>query len=91
MRNLKRLVESVPVTILEHHMLRDENWRSLSQHIFDAANRLNHKVLTAAEFMGAKNNFLEFRRRQLFEMEPPDHDFGMQTLRHSVRTSLPGT
>ena len=75
MQNLKRLAENVPTTILEHHMLRDENWRSLAQHIFDSANELGHKVLTAAEFMGEKNNFLEFRRRQLFEIEPPDSDF----------------
>jgi predicted metallo-beta-lactamase superfamily hydrolase len=75
MRNLNRLVESVPTTILEHHLLRDENWRSLSQNIFDAANELDHKVLTAAEYTGAKNNFLEFRRRQLFEVEPPGSDF----------------
>ncbi len=75
MRNLRRLVESVPTTILEHHIFRDENWMSLSQHIFDAANELGHKVLTAAEFTGTKNNFLEFRRRQLFEMEPPSSDF----------------
>ena len=75
MRNLKSLVESVPTTILEHHTLRDEKWRSLSQPIFDAATERGHRVLTAAEFSGTKNNFLEFRRRQLFEMEPPSSDF----------------
>jgi len=75
MRNLRSLVESVPTTILEHHTLRDEKWRSLSQPIFDAATERGHKVLTAAEFSGTTNNFLEFRRRQLFEMEPPSSDF----------------
>jgi hypothetical protein len=75
MRNLKRLVESVPTTILEHHTFRDEKWRSLSQPIFDAATKVGHEVLTAAEFLGTKNNFLEFRRRQLFEIEPPSSDF----------------
>jgi predicted metallo-beta-lactamase superfamily hydrolase len=75
MGNLKRLVENVPTTILEHHLLRDENWRNLSQHIFDAANDLGHQVFTAAEFAGIKNNILEFRRRQLFEIEPPTSDF----------------
>jgi predicted metallo-beta-lactamase superfamily hydrolase len=75
MLNLKRLAENVPTTILEHHMLRDENWRSFSQHIFDTANEHDHSVLTAAEYTGTKNNLLEFRRRQLFEIEPPDSDF----------------
>ena len=75
MQNLKTLVENVPTTILEHHTLRDENWRSQSQPIFDAATQVGHKFLTAAEFSGTKNNLLEFRRRQLFETEPPSSDF----------------
>jgi predicted metallo-beta-lactamase superfamily hydrolase len=75
MQNLKTLVENVPTTILEHHILRDENWRSQTQPIFDAAKQVGHKVLTAAEFSGTTNNLLEFRRRQLFETEPPSSDF----------------
>jgi len=75
MWNLKRLVENVPTTILEHHTFRDENWKSLSQNVFDAANEAGHKVLTAAEFLGKENNFLEFRRRQLFEAEPPSIEY----------------
>ena len=75
MQNLKTLVENVPTTILEHHTLRDENWRSQTQPIFDTATQVGHKVLTAAEYSGTKNNLLEFRRRQLFETEPPSSDF----------------
>jgi len=75
MQNLKTMVENVPTTILGHHVLRDENWRSQTQPIFDAATQAGHKVLTAAEFSGTTNNLLEFRRRQLFETEPPSSDF----------------
>lgn len=75
MQNLESLVRSVPTTILEHHALRDEKWRNLSQPIFDAASEVVHKVVTAAEFAGKENNLLEFRRRQLFEMEPPNSRF----------------
>jgi len=75
MQNLESLVRKVPTTILEHHTLRDEKWRSLSQPIFDAAAEMGHKVFTAAEFAGKENNLLEFRRRQLFESEPPNPEF----------------
>jgi predicted metallo-beta-lactamase superfamily hydrolase len=75
MQNLKTLVENVPTTILEHHILRDENWRSQTQPIFDAATQAGHKVLTAAEYIGTKNNLLESRRRQLYETEPPNPEF----------------
>ena len=74
-QNLKKLVESVPTTILEHHIFRDEKWKSFCQPVFDVATDAGHKVLTAAEYLGKENNFLEFNRRQLFETEPPDSDF----------------
>ncbi len=75
MQNLESLVTKVPTTILEHHTLRDEKWRSLSRPIFDAASEIGHKVVTAAEFAGKENNLLEFRRRELFGMEPPSPEF----------------
>ena len=75
MQNVESLVKSVPTTILEHHTLRDEKWRNLSQPIFDVASEIGHKVVTAAEFAGRENNLLEFRRRQLFENEPPNSEF----------------
>jgi predicted metallo-beta-lactamase superfamily hydrolase len=75
MQNLESLVKKVPTTILEHHILRDEKWRNLSRPIFDAASEIGHKVVTAAEFAGKENNLLEFRRRELFGMEPPSPEF----------------
>ena len=75
MRNLESVVENVPTTILEHHILRDERWRELSQPIFDAASKMGHSVVTAAEFLGEENNLLEFRRKHLFEVEPPGSEF----------------
>jgi predicted metallo-beta-lactamase superfamily hydrolase len=73
--NLEILVKRVPVTILEHHLLRDDDWRAQSKPIFDAAERAGHKVVTAAEFVGEKDNPLESHRRLLYENEPPDLQF----------------
>jgi predicted metallo-beta-lactamase superfamily hydrolase len=75
MQNLKKLVENIPTTLLEHHTFRDKNWINYTQPIVEAATEKGCKVLTAAEFSGTKNNFLEFRRRELFETEPPTSDF----------------
>jgi predicted metallo-beta-lactamase superfamily hydrolase len=75
MRNLKRLVENVPTTIVCHHSFRDEKWRSHILPIFDAAAEAGNTAQTAAEFAGTENSFLEFRRRQLYELEPPSSDF----------------
>ena len=74
-RNLEKLVQNVPMVILEHHLLRDENWRALSQTIFETAAKAGHKVLSAAEFLGVKNSLLESQRKVLFETDPPGKEF----------------
>jgi predicted metallo-beta-lactamase superfamily hydrolase len=75
MKNLESLAKNIPTTILEHHILRKEKWREFSQPVFDAASITGHSVVTAAEFLKNKNNLLEFRRKQLFETEPPSSEF----------------
>ncbi|MEM1566437.1 MAG: MBL fold metallo-hydrolase [Candidatus Bathyarchaeia archaeon] len=75
LENLEKLVEIVPCTILEHHLLRDEAWREKAYMVFEKANRVGHRVLTAAEFLGLENSFLEAARRRLFVEEPPSREF----------------
>lgn len=73
--NLVKLAKEIPVMILEHHLLRDEKWRTLTKPVFDVASRARHDVLTAAEFLKSENMFLESRRNRLYEEYPPDNDF----------------
>ena len=75
MMNLEKVVEVVPCTILEHHLLRDEQWRGKAAKIFEKAERVGHRVVTAAEFLGLKNSFLEALRKRLFVEKPPSKDF----------------
>ncbi|MBT0158582.1 hypothetical protein G4O51_01200 [Candidatus Bathyarchaeota archaeon A05DMB-2] len=73
--NLAGVVENVPLTVLEHHALRDEAWREKIKPVHDAALRTGHNVLTAAEFLGVENVLLESRRRQLYRDNPPSKEF----------------
>ncbi|MCW4021018.1 MAG: hypothetical protein NWF14_07325 [Candidatus Bathyarchaeota archaeon] len=75
MKNLETIAEQVPVTILDHHILRDENWRQVAQPVFDKASSAGHRVITAAEYAGAKNRMLEAQRKSLFENEMPSQEF----------------
>jgi len=75
MQNLEDLVKDVSTTVLEHHLLREEKWRELSQPILDSASKKGNSVVTAAEFLKINNNFLESRRKLLFETEPPSSEF----------------
>jgi len=74
-QNLELLTQRVPLTILDHHLLRDEEWRQVSQPVIDSASNAGHWVITAAEFLKRQNNLLECQRKELFEVEPPDSEF----------------
>jgi predicted metallo-beta-lactamase superfamily hydrolase len=75
LKNLTAAVEAVPVTILEHHALRDESWRQRTKQVYAKAAELGHKVITAAEFAGHENRFLESKRKMLYVENPPSKEF----------------
>jgi len=75
LQNLERIAQSVPLIILEHHLLRQEDWRVLAEPVFKTADETGHSVKTAAEFLKKENVLLEAQRKQLFETEPPSSEF----------------
>jgi predicted metallo-beta-lactamase superfamily hydrolase len=75
LRNLERIVEAVPVVILEHHALRDDSWKQKIGEVNQQASKAGHSVMTAAEYMGVENVFLESKRKQLYRDFPPSPEF----------------
>jgi predicted metallo-beta-lactamase superfamily hydrolase len=75
LRNLASVVENVPLTILEHHALRDEQWQQRAKQVYDVALKARHTVMTAAEFTGQENAFLESKRKTLYRDYPPSKEF----------------
>lgn len=75
MRNLETLVKNIPMTIVEHHLLRDIQWRESAAQVFKSAKVAGNKVLSAAEFLGKEERLFEARRKQLFEEKPPNQEF----------------
>jgi uncharacterized protein len=75
--NLGKIVDAVPTVILEHHALRDESWKQKTGQVNERAYLLGHKILTAAEFSGEKNVFLEANRKRLFRDYPPSAEFNL--------------
>jgi predicted metallo-beta-lactamase superfamily hydrolase len=84
MENLMKVVEGVPNVILEHHILRDENWLEKAGTILARSHGIG-RVLTASEYLGKENLFLEARRKRLFAEEPPSREFE-QWMRESMET-----
>lgn len=75
MKNLDVIVEHVPITILDHHILRDLNWTEIARQSFNNAEKHGHQIITAAEYVGEKNRLLEAERKTLHEKEPPNETF----------------
>ena len=89
--SLERIVDSVPVVIVEHHSLRDENWKQKLNRIYDKASAVGHSVMTAAEYAGEENLFLESKRKQLYVDAPPSEEFArwMKTLNQKTIAQPP--
>jgi predicted metallo-beta-lactamase superfamily hydrolase len=74
-RNLRRLAATIPLLLVEHHMLRDEQgWRLLSQ-IREQAKAVGNTVQTYAEYLGEEVRPLESQRQRLYSENPPSEEF----------------
>jgi len=74
-RSLAHLVRILRTTdvrtlVLDHHILRDREWRSRMVPVFEAGKEYDVAVLTAAEFAGKPVDQLEANRDKLYGIEP---------------------
>ncbi len=74
-RNAAKIAGKVPTVFFEHHVLRSENWREEAKVVYDAGLKANHKILTAAEYIGSQPKLLEPIRLRLYEDDPPSEMF----------------
>ncbi len=62
---------NVRTLILDHHILRDREWRSRMAPVFRAGEEHDVAVLTAAEYLGKPVDQLEANRDKLYGIEVP--------------------
>ena len=67
--NLKRIVDVAEKVVIDHHLLRDLNYRERIADVYAYASDKNAEVLTAAEFAGRPIEMLEARRKELYEQD----------------------
>lgn len=67
-KNLLKILTQTKVNtiILDHHLVRDKNYKDKIKPVFKEAEKLSKKVLTAAEFLGKEPDFLEAKRKELY-------------------------
>ena len=63
------------MVILEHHALRDELWKQKIGRVYEKASETSHNIMTAAEYAGNENLFLETKREQLYRDHPVSPEF----------------
>lgn len=66
--NLAKIIEGtrLKALVLEHHLVRDKNYRAKIKPVAEAAEKNGVALITAAEFMGRKPVFLEANRKELW-------------------------
>ena len=69
--NLIKIIEKTPVKnlILDHHLVRDINWRKRLQPVCDFGEEKGCLVQTFAEYAGQENNLLEANRKKLYKAD----------------------
>jgi hypothetical protein len=73
--NAATITSSIPIVIFEHHILRSAKWREDAKPVYDSASKAEHKVMTAAEYLGSPVMTLESKREHLYEEEAPSQEF----------------
>ncbi len=70
--NILMILDKCPLEklILDHHALRDVDWRERFKPVFEAGEVKGVQVFSAAEYAGLPVNLLEARRRELYEQQP---------------------
>ena len=60
------------MTIIDHHLLRDTDWRDWLGPIQQRASEKGNQLMTVAEVLGRPYNQLEANRETLYQSQPPD-------------------
>ena len=79
LRNLQRLAESIETVVIDHHLLRDAGWYEFLAPVRKAAEKADHRILSASELLKTKPNVLECQRQQLYEKDKPSAEFANWT------------
>ena len=75
LKNLAEIVTIVPHVMLDHHIIRDEDWQKKTVDLFYQTYQCGSTVQTAAEYLGDKNRPLEALRKKLYAEDPPSKEF----------------
>src|SRR5436853_4715009 len=74
-RNMERILGTIPMVVIDHHLLRDEGWYKFLEPVRKSAEKADHKLLTASELLEKEPQPLECKRQSLYEQDKPTKEF----------------
>jgi predicted metallo-beta-lactamase superfamily hydrolase len=90
---LGSLTEQIPMTIVDHHLLRDAEYYNWLGPIQQRASKKGNQLMTVAEVLGKPYNQFEANRETLYQDKPPSSVFeawvkGISKSRSRIRPPL---
>ncbi|MHA2425150.1 MAG: MBL fold metallo-hydrolase [Candidatus Thorarchaeota archaeon] len=73
--SLTTLATSTEKLVIDHHLLRSNEWIDWITPIQNAAKRAGHEIANMAELAGVTPRYLEAERANLYQDEPPNEEF----------------
>lgn len=73
--NLIQLSKRVPKLVVDHHLLRSDEYMSFLKPVAEGTESSGHELITASELIGKEPNLLEARRKELHEKTPVEDDW----------------
>ncbi len=86
--NLVKLVSKTPVTIVDHHVLRSLDYKEYMRPAYAEAKKKDHRLVTAAEFVGLEPQLLEARRKELHAQNPVGKEWYQKLERGEFKEGL---
>lgn len=69
-RNLSAILDVAETLVVDHHLLRDLEWRERIAEILDKGKKEKKKIMTSSELADKPLDMLEARRKELYELYP---------------------
>ncbi|MFB0500797.1 MAG: MBL fold metallo-hydrolase [Candidatus Hadarchaeaceae archaeon] len=70
LNNMVKIVKAIPLTVIDHHLLRSLDYKEYLTPVFAEAEKSGHRVLSASELVGQEPQLLEAKRKELHAREP---------------------
>ena len=75
LQSLSELAKLIPILVVDHHLMRSNEWWSWMQPVNKIAHDNGNKVMTMAEMAYCEIRCMEADRPELYMSAPPSEDF----------------